>query len=213
MTVINDEDNSQVQQESSGVDGAEHKENMFSQENIGSDTIVKSDAEDTPSNDDSNKNLKEIVITPEDKKSFIDSVVSNSRFEKDYSLFGGNLKVTIRSVTAEETNALAAWAFKKSVSDPTWYLSGRGRRYILVAQVAKFNGTSIPPMATPLFETLQSDGHTIKEPGWLASCAFWDGKSAAVVDAIIKCIADFEKIYSTLCSKADDVNFWSPDTP
>jgi len=189
------------------------KEGMLSQEKLAEDTKVS--AEEVPSDIaiSTRDNLKDVVITSSDKVAFIDSVVSNTRFEREYSLFGGKLSITIRSLTAEETNAMAAWAFKQSVIDPTWHLSGRGRKHLLTAQVAKFNGIEIPPLAEPLFETLDKDGKTTHRPGWVDMASFWDDKGAAVVDAVIRCTADFDAKYKILCSKAEDENFWAPDTP
>ena len=186
---------------------------MLSQANIASDTAVPKEEASVGAALSIGAETKDVVITVEDKVAFIDSVVNNTRFEKDYSLFGGKLRVTIRSVTADETNALAAWAFKKAVDDPTWHMSGRGRKYLLSAQVARFNGVDIPPLGQPLFSTLEGDGKTVKEPGWVESSSFWDDKSAAVVDAVMRCISDFDLRYSTLCKKAEDENFWAPDTP
>ena len=186
---------------------------MFSQSKIASDTAVPKEEASVGAALSIGAETKDVVITVEDKVAFIDSVVNNTRFERDYSLFGGKLKVTIRSVTADETNALAAWAFKNALSDPTWHMSGRGRKNLLAAQVARFNGIEIPPLKEPLFATLQDDGKTVKDPGWVESASFWDDKSAAVVDSVMRCIADFDLRYSTLCKKAEDENFWAPDTP
>lgn len=196
-------------------DGAAVKKDhgMFSQSKIASDTAVPKEEVSTGAALSIGAEAKDVVITAEDKAAFIDSVVKNTRFERDYRLFGGKLTVTIRSVTADETNALAAWAFKKAVDDPTWHMSGQGRKHLLTAQVAKFNGMEIPPLRKPLFSTLDGDGKTVKDPGWVESSSFWDDKSAAVVDAVIRCISDFDRRYSTLCKKAEDENFWDPDTP
>lgn len=188
---------------------------MLSQANVGSDTTVPAEEISTGGafGMEYAKAAKDIVITADDKIAFIDSVVNNTRFEREYKMFGGKVSVTIRSITAEEANALAAWAFRKSVSDPTWPLSGRGRRNILNAQVSKFNGVAIAPMKQPLFGTPSADGKTVSDPAWVESSAFWDDKSTAVIDAVMRCIADFDKKYATLCEKAEDENFWAPDTP
>lgn len=221
MTVIDEPKNEQQEEtntpgnaEASG-DGVAVKKDpgMFSQSKIASDTAVPKEEVSTGAALSIGAEAKDVVITAEDKAAFIDSVVKNTRFERDYRLFGGKLTVTIRSVTADETNALAAWAFKKAVDDPTWHMSGRGRKHLLSAQVAKFNGMEIPPLRQPLFSTLEGDGKTVKEPGWVEGSSFWDDKSAAVVDAVMRCISDFDIRYSTLCKKAEDENFWAPDTP
>lgn len=217
MTVIDDKDKDKPETaeipEQPAQTSEKKDEGMLSQSNIASDTPVPKEEVSIGAALSIGAETKDIVITPEDKAAFIDSVVNNTRFERDYSLFGGKLTVTIRSVTADEVNALASWAFKKAVDDPTWHMSGQGRKHLLAAQVAKFNGTVIPPLKEPLFPTLDGDGKTVKNPGWVESASFWTDKGAAVVDAIINCIADFDRRYSTLCKKAEDSNFWAPDTP
>ena len=186
---------------------------MLSQSNVSSDTNVPAEEVAMGGALSIGAKPKDIVITVDDKVAFIDSVVNNTRFERDYSLFGGKLKFTIRSITAEEANALATWAFKKAMADPTWHMSGRGRKHLLSAQVAKYNGMDIPPLKQPLFETLEDDGKTVKEPGWVNAASFWDNKGTAVIEALMGCIADFDLRYSTLCKKAEDENFWAPGTP
>ena len=218
MTVIDDKDKGKPETaekpERPAEQSVEKKDDgMLSQSNIASDTPVPKEEVSLGAALSIGAETKDIVITADDKAAVIDSVVNNTRFERDYSLFGGKLTVTIRSLTADETNALAAWAFKKAVDDPTWHMSGRGRKHLLAAQVAKFNGTVIPPLKEPLFSTLESDGKTVKAPGWAESTSFWDDKGTAVVDSVMNCIADFDRKYSTLCKKAEDENFWAPDTP
>lgn len=190
----------------------EKKNEMLSQENISSDTVVPPEEASSGAALSIGAELKKVTITPEDKISFINSVVNNTRFERSYSMFGGKLTFTVRSLTNEEISAISAYTLKKSVEDPAWHLSGRGRKLILVSQISKLNGTVIPPMSAPLFETVDKDGKTM-EPGWVESLAFWDDKVSAVTDAVMKGISDFDIRYSTLCQKAEDENFWVPDTP
>ena len=218
MTVIDDKDKGKPETaekpEKPAEQAVEKKDDgMLSQSNIASDTPVPKEEVSLGAALSIGAETKDIVITPEDKMAFIDSVVNNTRFERDYSLFGGKLTLTVRSITAEEANALAAYAFKRAIADPTWHMSGRGRKHLLAAQISKFNGTVMPPLREPLFETLEADGKTTKTPGWVESTSFWDGKGAAVIDAVMNCIADFDRKYSTLCKKAEDENFWAPDTP
>ena len=157
--------------------------------------------------------VKSIVITPKDKLDFIESMINNTRFERQYTLFGGKIRLTVRSLTSEEVQALAAWILKQGTSEPEAQLAGRYRKYLLAAMVSKFNDVEMPPLEQPLFETLALDGKTVKKPGWLDRCAFWDEKSIGIVQALIGCLNDFDRVYSTLCSKASDENFWNPDTP
>lgn len=190
------------------------KEEMFSNRNITSDSEVPPNEQSTGSVFGSSRRAgKPIVITAEEKLAFVDAVVGNTRFTKDYSLFGGRITFTLRSLTSEEVQALAAWIVKKGTSDPTAQMSGKYKKYLLAAQVARFNGTDMEPLETPLFETLAKDGKTIIPPGWIGRCAYWDEQSTGLVQAMVGCLADFDIRYSTLCSKAEDENFWAPDTP
>lgn len=153
-----------------------------------------------------------IKISVSDKAAFIDSVVNNSRFTKEYSLFGGKMNITVRSVTADETNAISTWIAKEGIKDSAGLVSGRYRKYLLAAQVARINGLDNPPLDLPLFETVGKDGKTVA-PGWIDRCNTWDGYGAGVFQAILKCVKDFDELYSVLCGKAEDANFWNPDTP
>ena len=187
-------------------------DSAFSQENLAKETSVKVDG---PAGEPLKigAEMPSVTVTPEEKMAFLDAVIGNTRFTKTYSLFGGRITVKLRSLTLDELNAMAAWAFKQAVADPSWHLSGRGRKYALAAQVEMFNGVELHPLETPLFETLESDGKTTKPPAWVNRDSYWDDKGAGVVDAILNCLADFNNRYRVLYSKAQDENFWNPDTP
>lgn len=156
---------------------------------------------------------KTVTITHDEKVAFIDSVVNNTRFEKEYSLFGGKITFTVRSITVDEMNALASWTASKGSADPAGLMSGRYRKYLAAAQIARYNGVDMPPLEEPLFPTLGNDGKTVNDPGWIKRCEYWDGIGAGVFTAIMACLSDFDMRYSTLCREAENANFWIPDTP
>lgn len=192
-----------------------HKENAFSDKNVSTTSEI-------PANEVSSGNMlglssskrdKPLVITSRDKLAFLDSVVNNTRFTKDYSIFGGKVRFTVRSLTAEEVQALYAWILKMGTSDPTGQIAGRYRKHALAAQIAKFNDTEMLPLCAPLFTVIGKDGKIEKEPGWVDQGSFWDDKPSGVLQAIFSCLKDFDDIYATLCTKAEDTNFWNPDTP
>ena len=178
----------------------EKNENIFSDENIMNDSVV-------------NTERTGVTITSEDKVSFIDSVVSNTRFTKDYSLFGGRLKFTLRSLTSDEVSALASWSAKIGTMDSAGLVSGKYRKYLLSAHVAMLNGVEMPPLEEPLYEKLGGDGMSTVEPGWIKRCGYWDKVGFGQFQAILKCVGEFDALYSSLCGKAEDANFWNPDTP
>ena len=170
-------------------------ENIFSDGNITKDTDVG-----------------DVKISVKDKVDFIESVVNNTRFTKDYSLFGGRMSLTVRSMTADETTAISTWLAKEGTKDSAGLVSGRYRKYLLSAQIARINGVDNPPLDQPLFETVGKDGKTVA-PGWIDRCDAWDGYGSGVFQAILNCARNFDELYSALCGKAEDANFWSPDTP
>lgn len=183
-----------------GNDDAEKDENIFANENIVKDSVVKSEKSD-------------ITITPEDKTAFIDAIVSNTRFTKEYSLFGGRLKFTVRSLTSDEVNAIATWTAKIGTKDTAGLVAGKYRKYLLAAQVSMLNGVEMPPLEEPLYEHVGSDGKTVEPPGWIKRCDYWDNVGFGQFQAILGCCGEFDALYSILCSKAEDSNFWNPDTP
>lgn len=153
------------------------------------------------------------TITPDEKVRFIDAVATNSRYTRDYSLFGGRLSVTVRSLTVEEVNALATWTARVGSDDAAGLVAGRYRKYLAAAQCAMVNGVEIPPLEEPLYARISRDGKTIDEPGWLARGKYFEEMGSGQFQAILNCIKDFDARYSYLCKKAEDSNFWIPDTP
>ena len=189
---------------------AEPKQSMFAGDNIATDTTVQPDEASTgfiSTNGPSNP----LVLTAHDKITFIDALVANKRWTRQYSLFGGNVTVVLRTLTNEEMSAIMYWTLKEGQREPLAQVSGKQRKFILEAMVAQYNGTHIPPLQEPLFETLDDRGN-VKAPGWIDKCDFWDGLAASVISSIMNCASDFEKRYATLCNKANDENFWKPDT-
>ena len=179
------------------------KENIFSDANLPkNEEITLGDTAEQP-----------VTITSADKVSFVDSVVSNTRFTKSYVLFGGKVTLTLRSLTTDEVNALSAWIIKRGAADSSGLLSGRYRKYLAAAQVARLNDTDMPPLEDPLFETLENDGKTVQQPGWLARSAYWDDMAVGLFETVMARIKEFDALYSALYKKAADVNFWNPDTP
>lgn len=177
-------------------------DNPFSDENLPNDSVVK--AED---------GRKDITLTPDEKAAFIESVATNERFTKRYSLFGGKLTITLRSLTTDEVNALASWTSRQSTKDAIGIVSGRYRKFLAAAHCAMVNGVEMQPLDEPLFERVESDGKTISPPGWISRGSYFDGMGYGQFQAIMKCIEDFDARYAMLCSKAEDANFWDPDTP
>jgi len=183
------------------------KDDIFSSENLPKDSVVRHEP------DEGGEKVDDVEVSSVDKASFIDSVANNSRFTKDYSMFGGKLTFTLRSLTIDEVNALAVWSVRQGTKDPAGLVAGKYRKHLLAAHLAMIDGVENPPLKEPLFERIGQDGKSVEEPGWLNQSAFSDSMSYGKFQAILNCIGKFDKLYSTLCSKAEDSNFWVPDTP
>lgn len=192
-------------------DGKDAEKGIFSDSSLSKNSeVVVGKSEDEVS---LRPKAKTVMITPDEKVAFIDSVVNNTRFEKEYSIFGGKITFTVRSITVDEMNALASWTASKGAADPAGLMSGRYRKYLAAAQIARYNGVDMPPLDKPLFPTLGNDGKTVNDPGWINRCDYWDEIGAGVFTAIMACLSDFDMRYSTLCREAENANFWIPDTP
>lgn len=181
----------------------EKDEGVFSEKNIAGQSVVS----------DFGNEKEEVVITPEDKKAFIDAVVSNVRFTKEYVVFGGRMKARLRSLTSDEVNALASWTAKKGAADASGLMAGRYRKYLLAAYIESLDGVEMPPMEEPLYETLGSDGKTVNPPGWVDRCKFFDSMDYGKFQVLVSLVRKFDNLYSAMCKKASDENFWLPDTP
>lgn len=196
------------------VGGADSATNMFKGENILKDDVIPADEASSANGISTNsaKPKKDLVVKSVDKVAFIKSMVENRRFEKVYSIFGGNVTLVVRSLTNEEVQAMAAFVMRMSVDDPSGAVSGKYRKYLLDAHVAKFNDIELPPLKEPLFRTIGDDGKSVVDPGWVSSGSFWDDKPYGLVQAAVACVEEFNVLYNSLCEKAEDANFWSPDT-
>lgn len=191
----------------------ETKSDIFSEENLAKESEVESDVKRPEKEINLGMASKDVVITPEEKISFIDALVANGRMTKTYTLFGGRCNVTVRSLTSDEVNALASWTSRQGIKDSAGLLAGRYRKYLLAAHVAMLDGVEMPPLEEPLYERLGEDGKTVDPPGWIKRCDYWDGVGFGKFQAILSCVQDFDMRYSILCNKAEDANFWNPDTP
>lgn len=155
---------------------------------------------------------EDLVITPEEKRTFVDALVSNSRWIHESSIFGGKIKVTLRSRTRAETDALYAYIrHELSRGDESLsLLQGDMAFILLVAHVAELNGTKFPEMKAPL--TYTEEGGLEKEPGWIEDLQNWKKRPIGITDALINRIQLFEYKYWAMVSEASNSNFWTPDT-
>lgn len=211
MEIMKNESDGQDKKDAPLVETSEandKEEDIFSESNISKESRV-------PSGELSDEEIKkrDVVVSPSDKAAFIDAIVSNERFRKEYSLFGGKMKATLRSLTSDEVNALATWTAKQGTKDSAGLVSGRYRKYLLAAYLEMLDGVEMAPLEEPLYETVGADGKTVEPPAWVDRCKFFDGMGYGKFQALLSLIGEFDVLYSTLCEKAEDANFWLPDTP
>lgn len=154
---------------------------------------------------------REVDITPADKAAFLDAIVSGSRFVSEASLFDGRVKVSFRSRSVEETEAILAYLHRSGVAGKfTTRTDVRDTSLLalLVAQVASLNDVDYDEMRRPLnaVETLGG----VTEPAWVEDLEIWRRKPEALVTALGDALVEFESKYWTLTKAATDENFWKP---
>lgn len=155
---------------------------------------------------------EDLEITPKEKQDFLDALVTNGRWVQDCTIFGGKLRIKLRSRTREETNALYAYVrHTLATGDASLsVLQGDMAFILLVTHVAEINGTKYPEMKAPLTYTEEAGAEI--EPGWLADLETWKKKPIALTDALINRIQLFEYKYWTMVYEASNASFWNPDT-
>ena len=155
---------------------------------------------------------EELTITAEEKNAFVESMLTGSRHYQTYTIFGGRVKVTVRSRTVPETQAMYAYMRHALTKDASGLatLEGDMSYILLAAQIEEINGTKYPEMKEPLTFT-ENDG-TEEEPGWMSCLKSWKSKPEGLTDALINRVQLFEYKYWTMVSEASNKNFWNPES-
>ena len=163
--------------------------------------------------------VEPIVITPDDKRQFLEAVVTAGRFTKPFSLFGGKISGLLRSRTARESHAMLAELRREYIVGEILGDLGYGDRmrwFALRFQVQELNGIEYPPPAEPLLAQKVLDdkgGEKTHAPRWVeeALTFFSKNESDAIVAALYREVNKFEKLYWALVSHAGDQNFWQTE--
>lgn len=155
---------------------------------------------------------EELEIRPDEKDAFVESLLTGSRHYQTYTIFGGRIKVTIRSRTIAETQAMYAYMRHTLTKDASGLatLEGDMSYLLLAAQIDELNGTKYPEMQEPL-TFIEKDGKEY-EPGWLGCLNTWKAKPEGLTNALINRVQLFEYKYWTMVSEASNRNFWTPET-
>lgn len=155
---------------------------------------------------------EELVLTEEDRNTFLDALVRGERYEVKFSLFNGRVTGRLRSRLTEESEAIAVHLnnnVREGVYETPLAYSVDVRNAMLAAQVAELNGVKYAPLQGPLFKTRTAD--KIVEPGWLGQARMWSADPKmpeAVVSAVYELLRNFERRYWTMIAHANDQNFW-----
>ena len=155
---------------------------------------------------------EELEITSAEKDAFVEAMLTGKRHYQTYTIFGGRIKVTIRSRTVAETQAMYAY-MRHTLSKDTRGLStleGDMSYILLAAQIEEINGTKYPEMQEPL-TFVEKDGQE-QDPGWLNCLNTWKSKPEGLTNALINRIQLFEYKYWTMVGEASNKNFWTPET-
>lgn len=154
-----------------------------------------------------------VTITPADRESFIDALITNTRFCVPFELFDGRVRGIIRSRKQSETLAIIArinyelTALKQNES-PVEY-AARLRNMLLAAQIAEFNGTKMAELKTPYMRTVNGKDD-VQEPGWLSQVDYWLDQHDGLTIAIYTELQKFERKYWTMVKEATNQNFLNP---
>lgn len=152
-----------------------------------------------------------VLIGDEHKRAFIEAVVTGRRYTESFSLFGGNVSIVLRCRSAEETDAIDAYARRKistgEIKSESEY-SNLMRCMLIVAQVQEINGVSYSEMRSPMKFVENETG--IKPPAWEEELKMWMAKPDVIISALTGAILEFEARYWQMVAKASDENFWGP---
>lgn len=157
--------------------------------------------------------LSTVVITADDKASFVNAFINNTAWKQSVSLFDGQVKMTMRSRSSQETRAILTRLEKEvregKIMSAAQY-NTRLRDFILAAQVEEFNGIQFDPLKAPYMSQIV-DGKEV-EPAWLQQVAYWESLQDHVVAVLYREITEFERKYWALIHGANDANFYKTET-
>ena len=166
----------------------------------------------------------DLEVTPGDKVAFLHGVLGEKPFTKDYPLFGGQVTVTFRTLTAQEIDAVFAQVFRERATgevktDMDFY--ERVNRYRLYLQMSSFRSSSFqhdfPAGFTPTTAP-GADGHyelpanlPEGETG-LRLVEEHVRKTALKTESITRVVTAESRMFNRLVNKleafADNPDFW-----
>lgn len=166
-----------------------------------------------------NLKYEEIEITESDKAEFIDCLIDNKRFTRDFVLFGGKITGVIRSRTSDESRALIYEAQRRAqigevISDSDY--AAIFRRSAMRFQIQQLGGVEYPPAEGPLlaqanFKSFLVEDKAATAPKWYEEAEkAYSNMQTGVEAAIFAEIMKFEYKYWTMVENSDNQDFWNP---
>ena len=156
----------------------------------------------------------DLVIEPTDKLVYVQAILGGQRFIKQYPLFGGQIQVTFRMLTVEETQLISKQTDQDARSGRLELVSqylGRWTEYALAAALQRINGHGVTHTFKPVLEAgIQYD----EKPGETVLQAYRDyiQKNVLRVDGLYRATAlafqNFMAITSKMADRAQDPSFW-----
>lgn len=164
---------------------------------------------------------EELKITPGDKLSFVDSLVDDTRWTTQINLFGGRLRVKLRSRTSEESAAIMAELNRRHDRGEFNSMLDYGaalRGALLYFQIASINDIDYPAHDAekdPLRSSVSWVGAKaeILTPTWAGRASSMlkgnEGRERAIFQALLV----MEYKYWELTKQAESRSFWNPVEP
>lgn len=161
------------------------------------------------------KKKRVVSVTDEEKRAFFDSVISGERYRCPVSLFNGAFKITFRSRSAIESEAIDAF-IRKRVSigriQSNQEYADTMRFAVLSAGVDELNGEKFPTLTeageTGLGMFYSETKSGLDEPKWMWLYDRWRNKAESVVAVAVEEYFAFEAKYWLMIGNANNENFW-----
>jgi hypothetical protein len=159
------------------------------------------------------KSRAEVVVSPEDRQKFLESVVSGKRFSLGFDLLGGAIRVVFRSRSQAESQAVISRIVEERkqgliVTELDYTL--RQQHLMLSAQVEELQGVKYAEWAKPYVVTKSETG--TQEPGWLPQALEFVESQQNLIEILWVALKRFEDKYWTMVEAAEDQDFWQAGT-
>jgi len=154
-------------------------------------------------------NIENIEITPEDKSAFTDAIINNERMVLRFKRLADKVRVTVRSRTVRETDAILKQLQKESRQgrfENQMAQLLRLRSFLMVFQLAEYNGHEYASPEEPLVTISTDEG--VEQPSWVERADEFYAYGDAIHTILWSCVQEFEDKYWMMTDSANEVNFW-----